>query len=389
MANMIPFTTEQILDLFKSAYYAETGRVMQIGSDEFAFSSVAAYVLRVFEQNLQKSADQTDITTATGKVLDNIGLTFGLTRPQAQHAKLFIDIKVTPNTSTQAGIGQIQADDGNVIFKNTYPISLYISSGSHIYAFLECEEPGSQYNGLSSFEFTFPDGIGIESIGFYNSLPSSGGTDSIDEYTQENDDKFREYILQNLDALSVGTARYYEELAKRGWDGIIVDTLVLRDGQTGFRPGIVDLYLAFNESITSIQYQRQVCADVERFLMMPENKCVTDSVKVWQTDSSRFQPSGVSIVYDERFQALLDNGKSIAQNHFENIVRRYANILVTKIGKPYDEGELCDMLTTPDADGVYARSYHSSEQYYRPPQNGFYTSLVILWNDVSVRWVKL
>lgn len=387
MANMIPFTTEQMLDLFKSAYFEETGNVMQIGSDEYAFSSVAAYVLRVFEQNLQKSAEQTDITTATGKALDNIGLTFGLTRPHAQHARLFIDIKVTPNTGSQAAAGQVVAEGGNTFFRNAYPISTYLSSGSHVYAFLECDDEGSEYNGISDFTFTFPAGIGIESIGFYNSLPSSGGTDSIEEYTQENDDKFREYILQNLDALSVGTARYYEELAKRGWSGVVVDTKCLVDGDPGFRAGIVDLYIAFNASITSIQYQRQVCAEIERVIMLPENKCVTDSVKVWQTDPYRFEPTGVEVVYDERFQAISENGKSLAQNHFENTINKYRNILCTHIGKAYDEGELCEMLVERDDDGFFARSFHTTQQYFKPGANGFYTLLVILWENVSVRWV--
>ena len=156
MANMIPFTTEQILDLFKSAYYAETGQVMQIGSNEFAFSSVAAYVLRVFEQNLQKSAEQTDITTATGKTLDNIGFTFGLTRPEAQHAKLFITIRLSGGIPDRyVGVGEIVATSGNAVFKNTYPIQTY-NTTSRVFAFLESENAGSEYNGLTDFTFEYP-----------------------------------------------------------------------------------------------------------------------------------------------------------------------------------------------------------------------------------------
>ena len=44
MAELIPYTTEQILALFKAAYYKQTGETLRIGSEEFAFSSGAAYV---------------------------------------------------------------------------------------------------------------------------------------------------------------------------------------------------------------------------------------------------------------------------------------------------------------------------------------------------------
>lgn len=40
MAELIPYTTEQILDLFKAAYYEQTGETLRIGSDEFAFSRI-------------------------------------------------------------------------------------------------------------------------------------------------------------------------------------------------------------------------------------------------------------------------------------------------------------------------------------------------------------
>jgi phage-related baseplate assembly protein len=83
MADLIPYTTEQILDLFKSAYYEQTGNPLLIGSDEFAFSTVAAYVLRVFEQAMKRGADAVSINTATGEALDNIAASFGITRSGA------------------------------------------------------------------------------------------------------------------------------------------------------------------------------------------------------------------------------------------------------------------------------------------------------------------
>lgn len=125
MADLIPYTTEQILDLFKAAYYEQTGETLRIGSEEFAFSTVASYVLRVFEQAMKRGADAVSINTATGEALDNIAASFGITRPGATASRMAIALESISGSTVVLDVGQIVATTAqNVDFKNIAPVSL-------------------------------------------------------------------------------------------------------------------------------------------------------------------------------------------------------------------------------------------------------------------------
>lgn len=381
MANLIPYTTEQILDLFKAAYYEQTGETLRIGSDEFAFSTVASYVLRVFEQAMKRGADAVSINTATGEALDNIAASFGIERPDATPARMALALENETQNPIVCDIGQIVAyTNQGVTFSNTAPITLP-QTGETVYLFLYCAEAGSQYNGITPSEMDIPDG----SLLVANSM-SGGGTDSLQEHTQSNDEAFRTYLLEGIKALAVGTAPYYEYEAKKGYDGILADVYCLRDGDTGFEPGKVKIKTLFLPSITSTVYKNTTNGTILEYLSSDVVKCVTDYVEVAEGEAEYLNIIGIVIYYETRFQASNGDGITLAQDHFERVFSEYREKLLTHFNTPYIEAELEAMLCKPDENGVYATTFKSNASYYKP---GVGKKFIISaqWQNASVYWI--
>ena len=381
MANLIPYTTEQILDLFKAAYYEQTGETLRIGSEEFAFSTVASYVLRVFEQAMKRGADAVSINTATGEALDNIAASFGIERPDATPARMAIALENETQNPIVCDIGQIVAyTNQGVTFSNTAPITLP-QTGETVYLFLYCAEAGSQYNGITPSEMDIPEG----SLLVANSM-SGGGTDSLREYTQANDEVVRKDLLEGIKALAVGTAPYYEYEAKKGYDGILADVYCLRDGDTGFEAGKVKIKTLFLPSITSTVYKNTTNETIRAYLSSDSVKCVTDYVEVAEGEADYLNIIGIVIYYETRFQATTSDGITLAQDHFERVFESYRTDLITHFNKPYIESELEAMLCKSDENGVYATTFKSNASYYKP---GVGKKFIISaqWQNASVYWI--
>ena len=381
MAELIPYTTEQILDLFKAAYYEQTGETLRIGSEEFAFSTVASYVLRVFEQAMKRGADGVSINTATGAALDNIAASFGITRPDATPARMAIALENETQNPIICDIGQIVANTNRgITFSNIAPITLP-QTGETVYLFLYCSDAGSQYNGIAASSMDIPDGVLLVA----NSI-STGGTDSLQEYTPENDEAFRAYVLEGVKALSVGTAPYYEYEAKKGYDGILADVYCLRDGDTGFEPGKVKIKTLFLPAITSAVYKNTTNETIRAYLSSDSVKCVTDYVEVAEGEADYLNIFGIVIYYEKRFQAMTSDGITLAQDHFERVFESYRTDLITHFNKSYIEAELEAMLCKSDENGVYATTFKSNASYYKP---GVGRKFIISaqWRNATVNWI--
>ena len=381
MADLIPYTTEQILDLFRAAYYEQTGETLRIGSDEFAFSTVASYVLRVFEQAIKRGADAVSINTATGEALDNIAASFGITRPGATASRMAIALESISGSTVVLDVGQIVATTAkNVDFKNIAPVSLP-GDGTTVSLFLYCDKLGSQYNGMISDEIELPDTVLLIA-----SRASKGAIDSLEEYTPENDAAFRAYVLEGIKALSVGTASYYEYEAKKGYDGILADVYCLRDGDTGFEAGKVKIKTLFVSSIATTAYKMMINSIIRDYLSSDAVKCVTDYVEVAEGEAEYLNIIGIVIYYETRFQGLNSDGISLAQAHFERVFAEYREKLLTHFNKPYIEAELEAMLCKPDENGVYATTFKSNASYHKP---GVGKKFIISaqWNNATVNWI--
>lgn len=381
MADLIPYTTEQILDLFKAAYYEQTGETLRIGSEEFAFSTVASYVLRVFEQAMKRGADAVSINTATGEALDNIAASFGITRPGATASRMAIALESISGSTVVLDVGQIVATTAqNVDFKNIAPVSLP-GDGTTVSLFLYCDELGSQYNGMSIDEIELPDTVQLIA-----SSASKGAIDSMEEYTPENDAAFRAYVLEGIKALSVGTASYYEYEAKKGYDGILADVYCLRDGDTGFEAGKVKIKTLFVSSIATTAYKMMINSIIRDYLSSDAVKCVTDYVEVAEGEAEYLNIIGIVIYYETRFQALNSDGISLAQAHFERVFAEYREKLLTHFNMPYTESALEAMLCKPDENGVYATTFKSNASYHKP---GVGKKFIISaqWDNATVNWI--
>lgn len=362
MAEFIPYTTEQLLDLFKAAYFEITGQTLTIGSDEFAFSSAAAYVLRVFEQSLQHGADQININTASGAALDALATSFGISRPSPQKARIAVRLTTLRATSTFFLSTTPFASGGGVDWYLKTDLRFNFNN-SQTYDFLiYAEEAGSSHNGVSGITFN-------ETSDFYTleqKTVSSGGTDSIDAYTPENDDIFREYIKTQLKALSVGTASYYEQQALKGNDDIIWSAYCLRDGDEGFEPGKVKINLSFNPQISSTVFQNAFINELNEYLNSDDVKCVTDFVQAQIIDYTPYPYESMNVCYKRRFSAISTNNLSFAEIHFGKCILKYNNYLRKHINAPFLLSELSEIFCTPDEEGVYAESILINDDYFLP-----------------------
>lgn len=394
MAEFIPYTTEQILDLFKSAFYEQTSQTLRIGSEEFAFSSVAAYVLRVFEQSMQHGADQCSIETATSEALDAIGSSFGLSRYNiGQTARCGLTVTNTTESVITINSGEIFWENSEVEFQNREPVVL--SAGANEDVLLWATDSGSKYNGISDIE---PDPI--TGISFSDISTTYGGVDSPLPYSTENDDIYRTYIKSHIKSFGVGTAEYYEQLCLEGNDGIITSAYCLRDGDDGFEAGKVKLYVCFKTLprtsssvvvyIGTEAFRQSIINALNLALNASNRKCVTDLVVVQTSLPSVpavLQLQNVIVAYESRFKALNSEGVMLAEAHYNKCIDQYRRYLLEKCNRPFIASELETILTTTDEDGVYCTSFVCDRAYLGVTPPGATLAIVATFNSVSKTWI--
>ena len=118
--QLLNYTTSEILDLFKNAFYSQHGTPMFIGSDDFAASAAFSYVLGVLTNAINVSSNERFIESATGQFLDAIAAVNGLSRPNPAQASALFSLTMA-NTGT-LDIGDLVVTNGSVNFTNLEPI---------------------------------------------------------------------------------------------------------------------------------------------------------------------------------------------------------------------------------------------------------------------------
>lgn len=399
MSEFIPYTTEQILDLFKTAYYEQNGTQLLIGSNEFAFSSVAAYVLRVFEQSLQHGADNANLETATGAALDMIGATYGLSRwDLSQTARCGLSVTNTTDSDITVDVEDLFWENDETEFINVYPY--VIPANGSISALMYATEGGAKYNGIVGIEPR-----AIEGLEYGTASMTYGGVDAPGDYTPENDAEFRSYIKQNLKGFAFGTPSYYETLALNNNYDICTSAYCLRDGDVNtrddsrsFEEGKVKVYVAFKQldrtmdqapqSIGTADFRSAEVAAIQRVLSTERNKCLTDTVEVYEVWPLALQLQNVSVLYESRFQALNADGEMLAKVHYNTVLAKYRKLLLENCSKPFIENELQQMLCTPDENGVYASGWRAgTPNLYKACQPGEVITIVGSWATVTRVWI--
>lgn len=374
MAEILPYTTEQILDLFKQYYYEQTGNTLRIGSEEFAYSAVASYVMRVFEQAINEGSKGFSLDTATGEALDNWASSYNIDRYDlSSTARCGLTVTNTTESEITLAVEDIFWENSETEFFNREPVVL--SAGGSQSILLWATEGGTRYNGITNIE---PDPI--DGITFSDVSMTYGGADAPLPYSEENDERFREYIKAHLKSAGFGTASYYEQLImdQATEEGILTSAYCLRPGDItagdtthSFEPGYVKIFVCFKRvsedsttPIGTLAFRTAYVNSIRLVLGNEYNRCLTDQFVLNSIDHIEdmyeLGLQNVQACYEKQFSATTEDGITVALDHFRKVMLKYRRILVEHIGRDYVEGDVQKMLMTPDENGVYCSGFTAS-----------------------------
>lgn len=356
MADFIPYSTEELLTLFKQAYYDKTGQPLQIGSDEFAFSAVASYVMRILEQSLSKAAADSLLPTATGAALDGIGATYNIPRYDAAKARVLVSVynsSMTTNYTRDAD--WLIVSGGGYTFTNTDAINLTRGMTAQVWCY--ASEAGAAANGIPAESLSVDTQISEdEPFTFTIEGGSTGGRDSILEINQANDELYRQYILDNINALSIGTARAYEQRAL-GFSPTIEDVYCVRDGDYIYEQGKAKVFVLFRQgtSYDNVIWREQMLEDLRAYLSADDFKPISDYIMVSTAESVPFNVYNylyVTIPRQFNVPSPDDSLRTLAQIHYDNAVVEMQR-RARSLGFEWRITDFFDLLTTKDESGVY------------------------------------
>lgn len=346
--RLIEIKPAQILELLKSAYYAQYGEPIEIGSDAFASSAAQSYAWGVLLANINEAANNIFIETASGEYLDAIAADYGITeRPQGYRASAQFSLTMymfAQGRSYPAG-SLVVADDAGRKFTNIYPI-IGPDPGSDTYLHgvvtLYAMEPGVLYNNIATGAI---DNI-LEGAGFVTSATNitdtSGGSDGF-PYTDDGNDAYRQWLLVQIRTFAgAGTATAYEARAKNA-DLRVVSAYVLRQDDAGYEKGKVQIFVYADPAVVA-EVVDSVQASCDDPLFRPIGDLVVASASPTQNVTSALD---LDITYEYRFEG-------VASTSAARVIAAYLSEIEAQIGRPFVVDELCTRLCTPDADGIYA-----------------------------------
>ena len=346
--RLIEIKPAQILELLKSAYFAQYGEQIEIGSDEFAASAAQSYAWGVLLANVNEAARNLFIETATGEYLDAIAANYGITqRPQGYRASAQFSIiyyLFAAGMTFPAG-SLVVADESGRRFSNIYPIqvpTLGDDNYVHGVATLYAESPGVDYNGITPGAVSqILTGSGFVSEA-QNVTETSGGTAEF-PHNEAGDEAYRQWLMVQIKSFAgVGTSTAYEARAKNA-DSRVISAYVLRQNDAGYEKGKVQIFVYSDPSVESevVDTVQAACDDPA---FRPIGDLVVASVSPVQAVSSALD---LEITYDYRFH-------EVAASSAVSVIAAYLSEVESQIGRPFVVDELCSRLCTPDADGIYA-----------------------------------
>lgn len=341
--DLINITTREVLELLKSEYYNQTGKTIQIGSDEFASSAVQSYAWSILFNRINVATQNRFIDTASGEFLDAIASNYGIAkRPDGYRATARFNVTCFNSALITVPEGAIVvSDDSGNRFTNIYEFKLKANSDSIL---LYADEPGAKYNGIPLGEIhTVIDGDHFITT-VSNITQTAGGTDGF-PYTESGDDDYRVWLKTEIQSFAgAGTALAYEARAKNA-DARVKDVYVLRQDDEGYIKGKVQIYI-LTDSTTDLNEQvkeivQHACSD-EKFRPIGDYVVTSYSPK-----KGLLINNPVQVTYPRKFQALM-----IQRNN--RIILEYRDYLAQKINRPFIWEEFCSLFTKKDDDGVYA-----------------------------------
>lgn len=335
--SFINLSTNDILDVFRSAYFDQYGDTLRIGSEEFAAASIFSYAMSVLFAAMNDSAKQRFLETATGEYLDAIAATYGITeRPKGYKATCLVDMTVSPDCPSYAE-GTLRISDGSgKVFENARSFS----GQSHYSIPFRAVDVGSEYNGIPVNKLVnfVSDHTGIVEV--RNITMTGGGTDAI-----TGDDEFRVWLKNEINSFAgAGTAMAYRGKAMNV-DSRIIDVQVIEQHMNGYEKGKVKLFVLTDDTVSIPSEVVQLVYDaVSDRAFRP----VGDFIECRQAVSEELNvPGTFYVLYPQKFEP-------VAQSRTQRISDEYEAYVRSKIGRPFVYAELISRLLAKDENGVYA-----------------------------------
>ena len=347
-------STESVLELIKANYFETTGKQIQMGSDEFALSSVVAYIFGVLVQKFNAQAKQRYLSTATGEYLNALGDTFDLPRPAPIHAVCRVAIHVSHMVVLMPG-EFIITDANGVQFTPVETIE-FGEAVEILFVGYENENVLDENNieiGALNVIKTPVDGVTSVS----NTTVTGGARDEF-PYNDEGDEEYRQYIIAQRSAVSVGgPAAAYEQRAKEA-DARVLDAYCVRYTDDEYEPGKAKIYVLTDTDTEG--EQSTVLERVRAALLDPSWKPVCDVVEVNAAETSSFNLS-LSV-------GLSAKNAISGRTKFENDLRDYLDEIGSHLGEAFSLSELCRRAQTPDENGVKTEwlSTDGGQHLYEP-----------------------
>lgn len=381
--ELLDYTSEGILQLFRDEFYRQYGKPLIIGQDEFTNSAVFTYVLTILVNAINHASDMRFIDTATGLYLDAIAAVNGLYRPNPQKASAGFDwMPKTSNAVYQAGMIRV-SDAAGRVFTNTTALSANQNN-----VLLYAENDGIEYNGIPAGEINIMVGNTSTYLDSIHNMTDSGGADNGYPYTPEGDARFREYIKTQRSAYIVGgTAPAYRAKAM-SVDNRIIDAYVFKDGDAGYEKGKAKIRLLWSPDLDTSNPADQVVINsiiprVLSVLRADDFKPIGDCVDVSSASADILDiDDDWHIVYPLKF-------RDVCLNHVQKVLNEYREYLLSGFSRNFSESELAKRLITPDSDGVYALAFDVyGDAVYSEPTTGEFFKLDwykrTSWNTVDV-----
>ena len=335
--SFINLSTNDILDIFRSAYFDQYGDTLRIGSEEFAAASIFSYAMSVLFAAMNDSAKQRFLETATGEYLDAIAATYGITeRPEGYKATCLVDMDVLPDCPEYAEGALRISDDGGKVFENAREFN----GSSHYSIPFRAVNVGSEYNGIPQNKIVnfVSDHVGIEEV--RNITMTGGGTDAI-----TGDDEFRVWLKNEIDSFAgAGTAMAYRGKAMNV-DSRIIDILVVEQSMPGYEKGKVKIYVLTDDTVSQPNEVVQLVYDA---VSDRSFRPVGDFIECSQAVSEELNvPGTFYVLYPQKFEP-------VARSRTQRISDEYEAYVRSKIGRPFVYAELISRLLAKDENGVYA-----------------------------------
>lgn len=232
---LIDTDTRAVLDMFQSAYAAQFGQKMIIGSEEYALSALFSQVFSQLAEMQNASYKNRFLSTANGVFLDNIAAAYNLSRTQAKTGKpWFVGSFVFNDDGRQyaAGAYSLTIAGHEYTNKNEFTDQKTQLGGAQIT--FEAVEDHSE--PLTRSELAAA--LGKSAILLDMPLWNAGAELS-------DDNEFRNYVQTNKRLFATGTAESYEAAARLS-SPFLADVHVVRQNEEQFEPGKVKIYYSLN-----------------------------------------------------------------------------------------------------------------------------------------------